>query len=527
MSSSGSSSESGTGELGILVGVSRPDYVTFEARRPVSIGEYVILKYGKGKVLGLVERSSIASDALGGNIRNFEEAAESRMVAAANRHDKSYKGNVRILGYLEELKRCKAIIPALPPEPGTEVFEATSADLATIFAPSGPQWLRIGTLLRNTEVEARINADKVVSRHLAILAMTGMGKSNLVSMLAKEVAKVNGTMVIFDYHDDYSTLEMGRNINLMPAKINPRMLPADKLAEVIEIQENASNQIHILREALTEDVRQRKGDDFWEALAAGVRAAGAEEKFYREPAAKVEDKIEYVRKKFSNILDPGMADPLALIKNGKINVINLVELTEKQANVSVSYYLEELLDDRKRATRQAKNHGNPSPQDLKAPPRFTAPVLVVIEEAHIFIPKDEKTETKYFASKVAREGRKFGLGLVIVSQRPRSIDANILSQMGSLAVMRMIQQDDQMQVSAASEALSRDLIDQLPSLNPGEAVFAGQWVNLPTFVKADEVKERKIGGDQKAVEQWTQLAMLKEAAKETSESYIPSGYLQD
>jgi DNA helicase HerA-like ATPase len=154
-------------------------------------------------------------------------------------------------------------------------------------------------------------------------------------------------------------------------------------------------------------------------------------------------------------------------------------------------------------------------------------VLVVIEEAHIFIPKDEKTETKYFASKVAREGRKFGLGLVIVSQRPRSIDANILSQMGSLAVMRMIQQDDQAQVSAASEALSRDLIEQLPSLNPGEAVFAGQWVNLPAFVKADEVRERKIGGDQKAVEQWSQLAMMKEAGREAADSYVPSGYIQD
>ena len=194
--------------------------------------------------------------------------------------------------------------------------------------------------------------------------------------------------------------------------------------------------------------------------------------------------------------------------------------------MSVSYYLEELLDDRKRATRQAKARGQ-SAQDVKAPPRFTAPVLVVIEEAHIFIPKDEKTETKYFASKVAREGRKFGLGLVIVSQRPRSIDANILSQMGSLAVMRMIQQDDQAQVSAASEALSRDLIEQLPSLNPGEAVFAGQWVNLPAFVKADEVRERKIGGDQKAVEQWSQLAMMKEAGREAADSYVPSGYIQD
>jgi DNA helicase HerA-like ATPase len=217
-----------------------------------------------------------------------------------------------------------------------------------------------------------------------------------------------------------------------------------------------------------------------------------------------------------------MTDPLALLKNYKINIINLVELTERQANIAVSFYLEELLDDRKKATRQKKGGA------AKSQPRFPAPILVAIEEAHVFIPKDEDTDTKYFASKVAREGRKFGLGLVIVSQRPRGIDANILSQMGSLAVMRMIQQDDQMHVSAASEALSRDLIDQLTSLNPGEAIFAGQWVNLPTFVKVDEVKERKIGGDQKAVEQWSQLAALKQqVAKESSESYIPSGYIQD
>jgi len=514
-------SDNGRTELGILIGNTKPDQVAFESRRPVSIGEYVILNYGKGKVLGLVERSSISSDALSTSIRNYEEASESRKVAIENRWDKSYKGNVRILGYLEELKKCKAIIPALPPEPGTEVYEATAEDLATIFSPSGQQWIRIGTLLRNTQVDARVNVDKVVSRHLAILAMTGMGKSNLVSLLAKEIARINGTMVICDYHDDYSTLDMGSsNSNLIDAKINPRFLTVDKLGDVIEIQENASNQMHVLRAAFTEEVKQHKGDDFWDALSTEVVAAG-KEKAYREASDKVLDKIDDARRKFHNILDPGMADPLALIKNGKINVVNLVELTERQANIAVSFYLEELLDDRKRATRQKKGK-----KDAKEP-KFPAPVLVVLEEAHVFVPKDEETDTKYFASKVAREGRKFGLGLVIVSQRPRGIDANILSQMGSLAVMRMVQQDDQVQVSAASESLSRDLIDQLTSLNPGEAIFAGQWVNLPTFVKVDEVKERKIGGDQKAVEEWKQLAAMKEAAKESTGSYVPSGYIQD
>ena len=255
--------------------VAKPDQVTFESKRPVSIGEYVILNYGKGKVLGLVERSSISSDALGNSIRNYEEAFESKQVAAENLRDKSYKGQVRILGYLDELKKCKAILPALPPEPGSEVYEASAEDLTTIFAPTGQQWIRIGTLLRNTAVDARVNVDKVVSRHLAVLAMTGMGKSNLVSLLAKEIARISGTMVVFDYHDDYSTLDLGsNNSNLMDARINPRLLSADKLAEVIEIQENASNQMHVLRVAFTEDVKQRKGDDFWDALINTSAAVG-------------------------------------------------------------------------------------------------------------------------------------------------------------------------------------------------------------------------------------------------------------
>jgi len=503
-------------ELGIVVGVSKPEQVTFESRRPLSIGEYVVLRYGKGRVLGLVERSLISSDALGTAIRNFDEASESRQIAIENSRDKSFKGTIRILGFLDELNKCKAVIPALPPEPGTEVFEAAAAELADIFASAAPEWVRVGALLRNPQVDTKVNIDKVVSRHLAILAMTGMGKSNLVSLLAKEVARIRGTMVIFDYHDDYSSLEMA---NLMDARINPRLLSSDKLADVIEVQENASNQRHVLRVALTEDVKQRKGDDFWEALTAGAAAVGADDKSYREASERVLDKIDDARRKFSNILDAGLDDPVTMIKNGKLNVVNLIELTERQANIVVSYYLEELLEDRKRATRHKK--------DPKRQPKFPAPVLVVIEEAHVFVPKDQDTETKYHASKVAREGRKFGLGLVIVSQRPRGIDSNILSQMGSLAVMRMIQQDDQAHVSAASESLSRDLIDQLTSLNPGEAIFAGQWVNLPTFVKVAEVKERRIGGDQKAVEAWLQMARLADAAKESSDSYIPPGYIQD
>ncbi len=507
-------------EIGIVVGESKPHEVMFEAKRPISAGEYVIVNGGNGKILGLVERSTIVSDALGKNIKNYTEALESKQVAEFNTRDKSYRAWVRILGYLDELKDGKAIIPDVPPLPGTDILEAAQDDLGTIFAPDNDGWIRIGSLLRNSKVEARVNIDRVVSRHLAVLAMTGMGKSNLVSLLAKEMARIGGTMVIFDYHDDYSALQI-KGINVMDAKINPRLLNFEKFAEVMEIRESATNQMHVLRKAFTDEVKTKQGDDFWETLVANVRFQ-MNEKSYREAAERVEDKIDDARRRFKSILDPSVSDPAALIKNGKVNVLSLIELTDRQADIAVRFYLEELLDDRKRATRAKKGE-----MEGKAPVRFPAPVLVVIEEAHVFIPKDEKTETKYLAAKVAREGRKFGLGLVIVSQRPRSIDANVLSQMGSLAVMKMVQQDDLAQVSAASETLSREIIEQLPSLNPGDAVLVGQWVNLPAFVHIDQVMEKRIGADQHAVKEWQQISKMKESTKESTQAMIKKGYLQD
>ncbi|MFQ5940346.1 MAG: helicase HerA domain-containing protein [Nitrososphaerales archaeon] len=506
-------------EIGIIVGESKPYEIMFEGSRPVSAGEYVILDDGNKKILGLVERSMIVSDALGRNIRNYTEALESKMVADANTRDKSYRAWVRILGYLDQLKKGRAIIPDVPPVPGTNVLEANQDDLGTIFAPLDDEWVSIGSLLRNSNVGARVNIDKIVSRHLAVLAMTGMGKSNLVSLIAKNMSKIGGTMVIFDYHDDYSALQIN-GINVIDAKINPRLLNPEKFEEVIEIRESATNQKHVLHKAFSDEVKAKQGEDFWETLTEKVREHP--DKKYREAAERVEDKIDDARRRFKGILDPSLTDPTALIKNGKVNVVSLIELTDRQADIAVRFYLEELLDDRKKATRARKGEN-----EIKSPIKFPMPVLVVIEEAHVFIPKDEKTDTKYIVAKVAREGRKFGLGLAIVSQRPRSVDTNVLSQMGSLAIMKMVQQDDQAQVSAASEALSKDIIEQLPSLNPGDAVLVGQWVNIPAFVHIEQVLEKKIGSDQNAVKEWKQVSKIKEVTKESTQAMIKKGYLKD
>jgi len=504
--------------IGVVIGEAKPTEVTAQSSRPLSVGEYVIVDSQNGKLLGLVERSIISSDALA-DVRNFDEAMESKEVAELNIRDKNYKVKIGILGFLDKLQKGQPIVPAIPPLPGTTILEATESDLGIIFAPKEKEWIRIGSLLRNSEIEAKINLNKIVSRHIGILAMTGMGKSNLVSLIAKHVTTLQGTLIIFDYHNDYTNLNV-QKINVTDAKINPRLLQADKLAEVIELRENADKQQRVLRESFTQSVRQAK--DFWAALEDGVSAFGHTTKGYADSASRVLDKIDDAKHRFSDILDPDCGDPVDLIKEGRVNVLSVAELSERQANVGLSYYLQELLNDRK-DSYWAKKGRKISGKNNK----FSAPIFVIIEEAHVFIPKGEHTDTKYWASKVAREGRKFGIGLGIVSQRPRNIDPNVLSQMGSLAIMKIVQDDDQQQIASAAESLSKDLLTQLSSLNIGDAVLVGQWVNLPSIVHVDEVKGKTIGSDLNAVSEWSESSKFKEIAAESTQGLIQKDLLMD
>ncbi|MDE1830894.1 MAG: ATP-binding protein [Thaumarchaeota archaeon] len=504
--------------IGVVIGESRPTDVTAQSSKPLSVGEYVIIDSQDGQILGLVEKSIISSEALT-DVRNFDEAVESKEVADINSRDKNYKVKIGILGFLDKLQNGQMVLPAVPPLPGTSILEATQKDLGAIFGPITEEWIRIGSLLRNSSIEAKINVNKMVSRHLAILAMTGMGKSNLVSLIARHVSSLNGTLIIFDYHNDYENLDVPK-INYMLAKINPRLLPSDKLAEVIELRENADKQQRALRESLTEAVKQSK--DFWQALEESTASFGRTAKGYADSASRVLDKIDDAKHRFSDILDPDCGDPVDLIKEGRVNVLNISELSERQANAGLSYYLQELLQHRKDAVWERKGKTS-----SKRNNKFLAPIFVIIEEAHVFIPKGEHTDTKYWASKVAREGRKFGIGLGVVSQRPRNIDPNVLSQMGSLAIMKIVQDDDQQQIASAAESLSKDLLSQLSSLNIGDAVLIGQWVNLPSIVHVDEVKSKKSGSDLNAVSEWNQTDKFKQVAKESTESMIQKDLLLD
>jgi len=513
--------------LGFIVGESYPYRFSFIAYRPVSVGEYVVVTTNDSRrILGLVENSSIKSSILA-NVNNYLAAYEGKRIAEMNERDKSYQATVRVLGYIDDLAKGIVTIPSTPPEPGSAVLEASIDDLK-VFSVNDYRWASIGTLLRNSKVKVYVNIDKIASRHLAILSVTGGGKSNLLALIAKRVAERHGTMVIFDYHGEYNDLSIS-NVNHIKARINPRFIhDADELADLLEVKESASVQRDIISKALTDDVRH--AEDFWSALRASIdNIKGIEEgkqSSKRNPqiiraCERLQSIIDSAVRRLGSLFDTSSNEPLNLLRPNMINILDMIEFSEKQADVAISYYLEEILEDRKRAERVKRlDRSQDSGESERV--RFTSPVICAIEEAHVFLPSkvDVYTDTKYIASKIAREGRKFGVSLIIVSQRPRRLDPDVLSQMGSLAILRLTNPEDQRYINESSEIVSRELLEYLPSLNVGEAILVGQWVNIPSIVKIEKVEEKRAGEDISAVDEWRDRYRYNSIAREDTKELI-------
>jgi len=110
------------------------------------------------------------------------------------------------------------------------------------------------------------------------------------------------------------------------------------------------------------------------------------------------------------------------------------------------------------------------------------PLVVVLEEAHAYLGRDERGPAARMVRRIVREGRKYGIGVVVVSQRPSEIDPTILSQCGTFFSLRLTNSQDRAQVATAAPDNLEGLFSLLPILRTGEAIVAGEAVHIPTRV---------------------------------------------
>lgn len=139
-------------------------------------------------------------------------------------------------------------------------------------------------------------------------------------------------------------------------------------------------------------------------------------------------------------------------------------------------------------------------QELDVGGRQT-PILFVLEEAHNYLKAGEDSISSRIVQKIAKEGRKYGAGLLLVTQRPSELDETVLSQCGSVIALRMTNSNDRGHIKSAVEDSLSDLVEILPSLRTGEGLVMGECVKLPMRTKFTRAKESK-SNDPLASEQW-------------------------
>ncbi len=471
--------------VGYVLDNATPYSVRFVSRHPPPAGDYVVIEHPEGEVLGLVEAVGTRSIALSTTASVHDPAVISKLLREHGGEDVFFECSARLLGFTDTLR-----LPRTPPLPGSTVRLAPDELLMKIFGGSEPYKIRIGVLASRPSIPVYVDVNRLVTRHLAILAVTGAGKSNTVAVISDRLTRIGGTVLIFDFHGEYveSTIGEGR-INVIEPKLNPSLLTVSELMTLLGIEHHYYNQERVLRKAY-EKARELSGDaSFLEKLKHAVESLKGRED--SRAVAAVVNKIEGLSEKHRDILDEGVGDVVARIRPGYANIVDLSRVDEEAADVVVSHFLRRILMSRKMYKLVGKG--------------LETPLLVVVEEAHILAPKDRQTLSKYWLARIAREGRKFGVGLVLVSQRPKNLDQDTLSQTNNKIILRIVEPSDQKYIQAASETLSDDLTQYLPALNVGEAIVIGPMIPIPALVKIDKFEGRLGGSDPDVVGEWLQI----------------------
>jgi len=213
-------------------------------------------------------------------------------------------------------------------------------------------------------------------------------------------------------------------------------------------------------------------------------------------AAAVLHRMERTNQKIARSAQPIPTDRKQLVNYGKISVVALAGYTSDFQATIYSIIADDLFEARVRG-------------ELKLP------VLLLLEEAHNFAPARAMTPAELRAisitKQIAQEGRKFGVGLILISQRPSRLDETTLSQCNSYIIMRMVNPADQKFVRNVVETLAEDEAKLLPDLDVGEAILSGQLINFPVLVR---IKKPESQGEREEKDAFEALEQAHKAAQQ-------------
>lgn len=494
--------ESGS-NLGYTVGDNSSDSFMFvlDPDAEVKKWEYAYILSGNSKIIGRVEKIVSRSELLNSGL-DFNSVSKYVKSEIGDHNVICY---TRTLGTLTDggLELTRELI-----RPGTVVIRAEKELLERIFGFGEEESLHLGFLADRPDVKVNVSVNGL-RRHLAIVAQTGAGKSHTAGVLMEELLKKGATILVLDPHADYVLMQRGGEDRAFADAVKVFRTPlstgryssesffaedfvlrfqdmeSEDLAGIMGIKESWTNLNRIVDEMVRGMSGRKDLNDFMDA----------EKKLPQEDQRKIAGRLRFLTKIRSIFGErtTGIGEYLA---PGQMSILDLSGMDQFLANYFSFRILNEIYD-------------------IKATSDYRYPVFVFIEEAHNFVPPKQNSQISGMIKKIASEGRKFGIFLVVITQRPGKIDQDVLSQCNSEIVLRITNPLDQKAVLESGESISQAVIDDLPSLNVGEAVLVGEFVKLPVVTRIRRRETREGGGDVDLV------SLLRQAREERKKKTDP------
>ena len=551
--------------IGKLVGnTGQPDKLTIALRNSFSArrGEFVRIAHQErendhnmdvlGRIVSLSRNSILFNPALGEGISEVELLPHSKVSG------ETVYGTIELVGYKDPYTG-EIRIPRRPLNPGTKVYSVDYDFLTKFYDFSEDTSIHLGNLVGyekgSNVVPVYLDANTLVTEHLAVLAMTGSGKSYTVGrVIERLVAQLNASVVVFDPHGEYGKALRGGTLNF-----NDRLDSVEDVRDrekLVEIQKR----LQALQDkgagitAFTPQIRS-----FTEKYAGKNQNLALQLDHFdvdefsgvlpglTEPQQRVLDvALRYWKENFEEprdiqelfsvlddldrlknwVAESGSPGEASALKGGSANIAAI--RLRRMINEAQSFYTRaagDPFDVYKMVGDDNEQYGRLCIVDLQGlsntarqvivalisselmkaagdKNRPIRPSFIIYEEGHNFAPNGEPCISKNIIKRIAAEGRKFGVGFAIVSQRPSKLDSDVTSQCNTIVAMRIKNPDDQRFIQKTSDYFSAADLAELPTLSTGEALICGRAIIAPLVVKVGTKALVHGGESPKVCERW-------------------------
>lgn len=468
------------------------------------------------------------------------------------------------------------------PTTGDKVHLVTIKDLDIIYGRYDENnSITVGNISISESLSAKIDLNKLISRHCAILGSTGSGKSNSVGVLLKAIADKgfkSSRILVIDPHGEYnSVLNNSSNVFKVNAEGTYKKLfipfwalPFDELLSIFsghlsdqnkdyfrekiveaKLKSIDANKLGIEKELVTADspipfsIKQLwfKLDDFerktykkdrtteclikegdpeeLKSSSYETASPGGGEPFLNNKAKGILGFLDSVRIKlkdstFNFLFEPGAYTPNLsgqvekdlsnllfewLGNNKPVTILDLSGIPS-EIMISISGTLLKIVYDSLFWGQNLQIGGKEQP------------LFIVLEEAHNYLKAGEKSISSRAVQTIAKEGRKYGVGLALVTQRPSELDETVLSQCGTIVALRMNNSKDRGHIKSAIQDELQTMVDLLPSLRTGEGIVSGEGVKIPSRIQFYKLSNAPKSSDPIISEKW-----MNDKSKLTEDDY--------